>query len=519
MSESELSRCLAPVSAEHPVGAEVRQLPGYQALRAEIDKLDDPRGIAPDWGIVEVRGAALLCERGKDLLVACYVAWARYERLGPAGLAEGVALVSGLLAMYRGQLYPPRDRARVHALSWLLGRLETLGVLSDGMSAVAALPPALERLQTIADEVFGDRAPSFEPLVRQLRVAPGLREAERVATPISAPDMGTESIAAVPQRGSADAPPAVPQPDDGDLTLRLGTPVQRRLCLVRTGHLLRALAARCLEDDLADPRAYRLLRVAGSLQWDELPVANERGRTELDPPSARRLRELDKARKTGAFRDVVGLSENLLAQQPLWLDGHWITAQALTALGGAYDVARAVVTREGRGLLARLPGLVRLTFADGSAFGSAEACAWLSASDDPVRRTPADASTSDQSIPAEASVHALIARVVANDADARSAFERAVRASRSARRAFQLRLLLAQKLEAVGHTASAARVYAGLERDLDAYRIDLWEPDLARAVVLGLFRTLPALAARGGSPHELARVGARAAQLAPITCL
>lgn len=509
MTESQLvSRCLVPCRVDAEGGTEVRSLPAYEALRAEIDKLEDPRGAMPDWALVEARGAALLCECGKDLFVACYVAWARHQRGGPEGLHEGLALVERLIATFGETLHPKRDRARIAALAWLLARLETIANDVIPASTATALASALQRLQTVATCLLGDGAPSFAHVARRMRAVGDARQEPPPPPEVVAP----MPAVAITRTATAEPKASV---DGGSLVPSLDTPAQRRSFLARTAHLLHALAARCLSEDLADPRGYRLARIAGSLLFEEPPAANERGRTELDPPGARRLRALHKAREAGAFRDVVTISESLLAQQPLWLDGHWITAQALTALGGSYDAARAVVVREGRGLWARLPGLAQLMFADGSALGSPEACDWLAPRDPSASET----SGSERQAPsAGGTASALIARVVADDPDACRAFERAVRA-RSPRRGFQLRLALARQLERAKKSASAARIYAGLERDLDAYRIDLWDPDLARAVVLGLSRTLPALTPHGVRDVDLVRVSARAAQLAPTLCL
>lgn len=505
---------LAPCAPE-PAGQDLRGHAAYAEIRAEVARLEDAQGGAPDWMRVETSGLTLLAH-GKDLLVACFVAWARCERHGVAGLVGGVVLVRGLLDRFTDQVWPQRERGRIAALRWLIERIEGMvDASAAGHTDFASLAAELEALQHTATRRIGEHALPCTRLVARL--------IEKAATP-AAPEKATpgpaQESAAAPAATQASASAAPHDAMRDEQATPLDTPAQQRFCLVRTVRLLSELAHRYREADLSDPRSYRLLRVAGGLAWEALPAASERGRTALDPPSLRIRRELAHARETGALRDVVALSETLLGQQSLWLDAHYLTATALESLGAAYAEAREVVVREGRALLARLPGLAQLSFADGTPLAASETLALLgrgehAASLASTSRPPTDAR-------AATSPHAdaaLVARVVAGDAEARAALERALDASRSARGAFQLRLVLARALEEAGQVAGAARIYSGLERELDAYRIDRWEPALARDVVLGLWRTLPALAVRGTSHPDAARVGARVAQLAPTALL
>ncbi len=53
--------------------------------------------------------------------IATYYIWARLHRDGERGLAEGLALLAGLVERFGTQLLPSRPASRKMALEWLAG--------------------------------------------------------------------------------------------------------------------------------------------------------------------------------------------------------------------------------------------------------------------------------------------------------------------------------------------------------------------------------------------------------------
>lgn len=53
--------------------------------------------------------------------IATYYIWARLHRDGERGLAEGLALLTGLVERFGTQLLPSRPASRKMALEWLAG--------------------------------------------------------------------------------------------------------------------------------------------------------------------------------------------------------------------------------------------------------------------------------------------------------------------------------------------------------------------------------------------------------------
>ncbi|MGC6563961.1 type VI secretion system ImpA family N-terminal domain-containing protein, partial [Escherichia coli] len=64
---------------------------------------------------------SLLLTQAKDVRIATYYIWARLHRDGERGLAEGLALLAGLVERFCTQLLPSRPASRKMALEWLAG--------------------------------------------------------------------------------------------------------------------------------------------------------------------------------------------------------------------------------------------------------------------------------------------------------------------------------------------------------------------------------------------------------------
>jgi type VI secretion system protein VasJ len=277
--------------------------------------------------------------------------------------------------------------------------------------------------------------------------------------------------------------------------------------VARAGSLLVDLARCRFEVDRKDARAYRWLRAGLWLRWERAPASNRRGRSELDGPSPARCAELFKAAEAEQWDDLLSLSELSLVSYPLWLDLNRFSALALAGLGEGFLVACAHVQRETRALLARLPELAALAFSDGVPFAAPDTARWLLPIMESTAPSP-DTGTLETS---------LRERLQTKEQAAIVEVERRLRTSDSLRTSFLLRVELANVLERAGQPQRAAQVYLGLERDIDTYQLDRWEPELALRVLHPLWKIL---SVREGAPRaDVDRVSIRLSQLSPTALL
>ncbi|EJL89771.1 hypothetical protein PMI15_00481, partial [Polaromonas sp. CF318] len=129
-----------PIAGPQPAGNEVREEPAFELLEAEVAKLASPvHSVTMDWNKVNQWSVELLSTKGKDLLVACYLAGGLLEVRGLYGLADGLKVLADMLQSYWDTLYPglKRMRGRRNALQWLIDRVQQRATETDW----GALPP------------------------------------------------------------------------------------------------------------------------------------------------------------------------------------------------------------------------------------------------------------------------------------------------------------------------------------------------------------------------------------------
>ncbi|KOT11906.1 bimE domain protein [Burkholderia mallei] len=141
---------------------------------------------------------------------------------------------------------------------------------------------------------------------------------------------------------------------------------------------LHCVATAFAQADWADARGFRLRRVACWSSVCALPETDaENGRTRIAAPSASIVGAAKNIDEDGEPVAAVRFAEAHAQAFPLWLDLQRIAARALARAGGDGADARREVETAVRALLARLPGLDALTFADGTPFADDATRAWL----------------------------------------------------------------------------------------------------------------------------------------------
>lgn len=126
-----LPALLAPIAGADPSGKSPRDERDFALLR-EARREDDaslPTGVwqhdlkAADWPAAQQLANRLLCEHGKDLLVATWLGEAWIQRYQAPGLCVALELLDGLCERYGLQLHP---RTEGGGESWLVSPLNGL---------------------------------------------------------------------------------------------------------------------------------------------------------------------------------------------------------------------------------------------------------------------------------------------------------------------------------------------------------------------------------------------------------
>jgi type VI secretion system protein VasJ len=352
-----------------------------------------------------------------------YVTFGLFQTRGAAGLLVGLFVLEGLLRDHWPVLWPElkRLRGRAAAMSWLrdrlavdLSNLPARGV--DGPTC-AELARAFGRLDEVLRDRFGDAAPSFASV--QVLVAQRQTEASSDATP----DLCRASVEPVPHARlgpqaaalrdvqallagrdaepirrvdprsisplpSIDAhlrapPPSAPPlpsraplaPSSAPVAAAAADPLRAQLGPIVAS--LTSVAAGLRAKNPADPTAYRLARAALWLALSDAPPC-EGTRSFVPAPAPRIAQALASLAERRQWRPLLEEVEAATLAHPWWLTPHRFAALALASLG--YPDAALAVQTETRALLARLPSLRRMRFADGiTPLADEPTCAWLDA--------------------------------------------------------------------------------------------------------------------------------------------
>jgi type VI secretion system protein VasJ len=254
---------------------------------------------------------------------------------------------------------------------------------------------------------------------------------------------------------------------------------------------LRNTATFHLSQKLADPKGYRLTRIATWLAVDKAPPAND-GVTQVVAPQAERLKVFEGKIDKADFAAVIPELEKTIARSPFWLDGHFMVVKALRGLGAEYEAAVAAVIGEVSALLARIPELIELCFNDSTPFASDQTRLWLEA-EVLVSASAEGSATATDGASGEAWVEALEqAGKVAAGGDSDQALQimnDGLRGAGSQREQVYWRCALAQLLLQIGRADAAASLLEQIVAQLDEEQLARWEPAAAAQIYRLLYQT------------------------------
>lgn len=477
-----VAELLQPISPAAPTGEDAKYDPDYELIKGELGKLEATSGGVVDWNKVARAGANLLRARTKDLMIAAYVAMAWGELEGLRGVADGVALLAGLVEGFWDGLFPKRPRARGGALTAYIARVEpALGGCQVGApdrARVLGLDEDWKRLSRAVGDGLGGDAPVDRGVRQALRSLVASLPAE--APPPPPPPPPPRAAAPTPPPTPAPTPTPAPAPaiaSDAPIPGGVAPPQSVDDIPAFLDALLAALhraAELVREGDIADPRGYLLARGLVSLVLTQVP-ADDEGRSPLAGLPQHTRDFLKSLADGGEWAALLANAEALAPDNPFALDLHRYSARALAELGhqAASDAVLATVAAAVR----RLPGLSTMLDSDGAPFADDDTRAWLAAATagggpvappDPLARAVSEA------------------RALADAGELAQAVERLQReSSPDPVRRFRVRAEITELFLAAGHVRLGLVAANGLVQELDRHGLDRWDPKLA-ARALGL---------------------------------
>jgi len=366
MDEALLSLGRDPVSAEVPQGTSARYEPEYEAVQAEIGKLQSVSAEPVDWEEVVSLASVILREKSKDLQIACQLTLGLFRTRGLEGLRVGLVVCRDLVERFWETMFPElrRLRARVAAVEWMAEQASKIFEKQNhgprDVEILRSIQEALEGMDAAFGEKISGEGPHLAGLLRLVRNA--FREAEAKAKP-----------AAEPKSDGAGRPAPAAAPS---LPTEVNTAEDAEKALSETSTLLQKIAAFHLKASPRNPLPYRLNRAA---LWSglEMPPTREDGVSFLAPIPAFLLEGRRLLLENGEPDQILVQTEETFVNFPLWLDLQRHLDEAAGSLAEEGAGVRSVIRGELAQLLARCPGLPGVKFQDGTPLCTPETADWI----------------------------------------------------------------------------------------------------------------------------------------------
>jgi type VI secretion system protein ImpA len=388
---------------------------------------------------------------------------------------------------------------------------------------------ALERLQKLCNENFGDDAPAFGKLqiafteVRHTVHTLLTKKREKEPDPVEeTPVAVTAAEAGQTEDGETVAPALV-----GVLSaVSMAEPADRRQAVAS----IAAGAAFLRKREPLSPAPYLILR---GLRWGELRTAARLGDSTLleAPPTELRqkVKRLALAKKWSELLDACEEAMALPCSRA-WLDLQRLSVAACSALGSEYQPIATAIESQLRALLNDLPELLDATLLDDTPAANPETKAWLQHLKAPLQFSVLPGDEANSSSPANLNgtptwlAQAADAYVLAKEALAAGQEEKAfaimrgeIARQRSGRGRFRRNMQLIELAIAAGKDAIAQPLLDDVAAMIETHKLDAWEdPELVAGDLLRLMRNSKKIQ---GSSSDKQKMFERICRLDPVQAL
>lgn len=470
----------APISDDQPAGDSVTYDDDFQQLKTQINEIGSASGEA-DYETIAKLARRILTEKSKDLRAAGYLVIGEARLNGPAGMAEATTAVRLLIDEYWEELYPAKRRmqGRGSALQFISDRLgdwfETTSFDPPDREPLVAARDDLKAIQDFGLQEMGEYGPSFSGLMKRMNKA-----IDKLPKPEPEPEPEPEPSADESEEETSESTADASAPQAGAPT-EIGSESDAT-------KVVRMAAEHFREENLTDPLAYRLMR---TIRWGVLRTEppSEGGTTRIEAPREQRRNYLSGLLEEGDYETLVREGESSFQWETFhfWLDLQRLIASALDALGKPYQAARDAVMIDVALLVDRLPGLLTLTYSDGTPFASPLTQDWIETQVQPKLAgdgtSGGGAVGGDGQMPAAEQYDEARQRLSSGDlGEALAIMKEGAAQDTSDKETFYRRLYIATLCMKGSQPAVARPLLDELDAAIERHAIDAWDPSLALEV-------------------------------------
>ncbi len=331
-----------PIPGLNKAGQECYEFSQYALIRNEVQKLSRV-GQSSDvhWLSIIDNSIELLTYYTKDIQIASYLAYGLFNQYQFRGLAAGLNFLLDFIVHFWEEAYPQgRLKAKIEALNWYATQsLNHLKQIKLGAEDEEFVQPSSSTLKNLERELLtrGVNIELFSNLQKKIE------STEVIVLPTASQEQPIIEMQSSNQQNEASV--------NLEPAFLLCTRFAREL----------------IEKDRANPYAYYLNRVAAWGGIARIPF-NDDGLTLVKPPEYFNQERIKRVQDTKNWAEIVATTEEILPQEPFWLDLNLISLNALQKLDGAFNPAYETIKCELVHFINRIPGIEKLKFSDKTPF-------------------------------------------------------------------------------------------------------------------------------------------------------
>jgi type VI secretion system protein VasJ len=453
---------LNPINTISPCGTDAKYDDIYLTMETEIDKMNSIfEGSQTNWEFVNNECINLIENQTKDIKLLAWLAFSQYKLNGITGFQNSIQIINQLLENFGKELFPKSTKAKLGALSWLDTVLNH-EIIQDRqiivpLNDVDSLLNTLHDFQIRVSDVCENDDQLFKEICRLLEIKVSEKrqqdESNKPKTAQASTTIAENTL-------------------DGDIT----SDAEAIKVLNQMKKSAEHLAQYWRQQQPDDVRAIRLTRMMSWLEIDGLPLVQQ-GKTMINPPSSARIEQLDTLLQEGKNIEALEIIESLIFRSPFWFDGHYKAYQICESMqkdNAALEIKNLLLS-----FINSNEGIMKLNFRDSTPFIPADMNGWLS------EQTGAIAPSDVKEIESDLSLIANQCYELVNKKNAKEAMEilqQSFMEAKTKEKKFQWRLLHAQVALAAGKPLMTTALIEELEREIENYRLEEWQPELVAEV-------------------------------------
>ena len=480
---------LEPISSDSYVGNNFTDDDKYLELEVEIEQsFSDVNQTGVDWNFVIKRSEEILLEHSKDMKVLSYWLYAQWKFNGWTAFFEAFSTFASLLARYNKELYPSKEKRKVKILEWIdkvfekpleenikefskeqLGSLVGIfSVLEEGLNAtlegkVVFLKPAHEEAKRLLMEIKrreeqqAKEAEAFKDAQKKR----SKEDKELQAARLQKQKEDEEVISKFQTKTSIGD---IVESDINEKALTYDDIVEH------TSELL-SICKTLFAESPGEYLPFNLLFSYATIILEEV-LHDTKIKTDKLLPSTEVIAAIrDSLDNTITLQHLIALEEQLL-KFPSWLEGYYLAARMLHRLN------RAEVAQKVEKLLYHYMEKEELCVTFSSSIGTklvpVEIETWAKQKILSLRGK-GDSDVEYKKVYQEA----LALKAKENAQNALEFLETKYKRASSAEAKYKWRLVVIEFLLETGDKRLALALLLELEQQIETYKLDIWQPNLA----------------------------------------